>query len=339
VLVLPGCSGGAPARPVDGAGGGPRTHPTLRGVDGVGALVDELARRGGVAGWGALLQVADRGSLERAIAGGEVVRLARGVCGLAGAPPAVLAAGAVRGVVSHASAAQLWMVEPLHRPSRTSVTVPRRAHRRCPPGTRLHYADLRSDEVTGPVTAPLRTVLDCARSMPFAEALGVADGFLRRGLVHEAELRGTAEALRGAGRARVLEVARAADPRSDNPFESALRAVVLRGGAGDFVPQVPLRVAPLGVVRPDLVDEGRRIVLEADSFAWHGSRAALARDCERYDALVVADFVVLRFSWEQVVGRPTEVADAVRAVVARVDAGRALPPGRKKSGRIRGARP
>jgi len=211
------------------------------------------------------------------------------------------------------------------------VTVPRRAHRRCPPGTRLHYAELGGDEVDGPVTAPLRTVLDCARSMPFAEALGVADGFLRRGLVEGPELRSAAEGLRGAGRARVRAVARAADPRSDNPFESALRAVVLGCGAGDFVPQVRLRVPPLGLVRPDLVDEQRRVVLEADSFAWHGSRAALVRDCERYDALVVAGFLVLRFSWEQVVGRPEEVADAVRAVVARVDVDRAAQTGRKKS--------
>lgn len=300
-------------------------------MDGVGALTDELARRGRVASWGSLLRVAGRGALERAIAGGEVVRLARGVCALAGAPPAVLAAGAVHGVVSHASAAQLWMVDPLHRPIRACVTVPRRAHRRCPPGTRLHYADLRPDEIDGPVTTPLRTVLDCARSMPFAEALGVADGFLRRGLVDRAELRSTAAGLRGAGRVRVAEVARAADPRSDNPFESALRAVVLTCGAGSFVPQVPLLVPPLGLVRPDLVDEGRCVVLEADSFAWHGSRPALVRDCERYDALVVAGFAVLRFSWEQVVGRPDEVAAAVRAVVARVDAGRWLPPGRKKS--------
>ncbi|MEJ5868702.1 DUF559 domain-containing protein [Pseudokineococcus sp. 5B2Z-1] len=304
-------------------------------MDDVGALVDELARRGGVASRGALLRCTSRGALERAAAGGEVVRLARGAWGRAGAPPAVLAAGAVRGVASHASAAQLWMVDPLHRPTRCSVTVPRRAHRRCPPGTRLHYADLRADEVDGLVTAPLRTVLDCSRSLPFPEALGVADGFLRRGLVDVDDLLGAAAALRGAGRARIVAVAEAADARSENPFESALRAAALAAGAGFFVPQVPVVLPRLGLVRPDLLDEDRRIALEADSFAWHGSRAALARDCERYDALVVAGFAVLRFSWEQVVGRPEEVAAQVRALVDQADARRPPPQRRTKPLRVR----
>ena len=72
-------------------------------------------------------------------------------------------------------------------------------------------------------------------------------------------------------------------------------------------------------VRPDLVDVGRRIALEADSFAWHGSRAALAADCRRDNALVVSGFVVLRFSWEQVVGEPTRGAETVREAVDLVD--------------------
>ncbi|GAA2034719.1 DUF559 domain-containing protein [Pseudokineococcus marinus] len=85
------------------------------------------------------------------------------------------------------------------------------------------------------------------------------------------------------------------------------------------MPQVRVVLPDLGVVRPDLLDEERRIALEADSFAWHGSRAALARDCERYDALVVEGYLVLRFSWEQVVGVPDAVADTVRRAVALVD--------------------
>ena len=44
--------------------------------------------------------------------------------------------------------------------------------------------------------------------------------------------------------------------------------------------------------------------LEADSFTWHGSRAALARDAARYDRLVAAGWRVLRFSYEAVMGEP-----------------------------------
>ncbi|MEJ5944675.1 hypothetical protein WDZ17_05125 [Pseudokineococcus basanitobsidens] len=292
-------------------------------MDAVGTLLDDLARRGGTAAVGALVRDHGRSTVDRAVTGGEVDRVGWGVCALATTPTALRAAASVRGVVSHSSAAQLWMVEPLHRPGRVCVTVPRTARRRRPlPGTHLRWADLSAADVEGPVTSPLRTALDCARSMPFPEALGIADGFLRRGLVTPGELVSAAVALRGAGRAAAVTVAAAADGRSANPFESALRAVVLRSGAGSFVPQVVVDAGPLGLVRPDLVDEGRCLVLEADSFAWHGSRPALVRDCERYNALVLAGFLVLRFTWEQVVGAPEGVAEAVRRAVALVDAGR-----------------
>lgn len=44
----------------------------------------------------------------------------------------------------------------------------------------------------------------------------------------------------------------------------------------------------------------RRIVLEADSWTFHASRSAHARDCARYNLLVIHGWRVLRFTWEQV---------------------------------------
>lgn len=71
-------------------------------------------------------------------------------------------------------------------------------------------------------------------------------------------------------------------------------------------------------VRPDLVDERLRIVIEADSFEWHGGRSALRRDARRYDLLAADRWVVLRFSWEDVMFDP----DFVRSVLQRVVAWR-----------------
>ena len=61
------------------------------------------------------------------------------------------------------------------------------------------YATLGADEVVDGVTSPLRTVLDCARRLPFSEALAVADSALRSGLVTEDELRLAAAGTRGPG--------------------------------------------------------------------------------------------------------------------------------------------
>lgn len=69
--------------------------------------------------------------------------------------------------------------------------------------------------------------------------------------------------------------------------------------------------------RPDLVDPDLRVAIEAHSFGWHGDRAALARDTRRYNKLVAAGWIVLRFCWEDVMFHPDEVRAVLLAVVAR----------------------
>ena len=58
------------------------------------------------------------------------------------------------------------------------------------------------------------------------------------------------------------------------------------------------------------------IILEADSYEWHGGRAALARDARRYNWFVVHGWLVLRFSWEDVMFDPDYVLEVITAVVA-----------------------
>jgi very-short-patch-repair endonuclease len=73
----------------------------------------------------------------------------------------------------------------------------------------------------------------------------------------------------------------------------------------------------IGQARPDLVDEELRIVLEADSFEWHGSRTALRRDARRYNLLVVDGWLVLRFAWEDVMFDQPYVRSVLVKLVAR----------------------
>jgi hypothetical protein len=86
-------------------------------------------------------------------------------------------------------------------------------------------------------------------------------------------------------------------------------------------PQVSLR-RPLGngrtafLGRPDLVDDHLRIVIEADSFEWHGSRPALARDARRYNWFETDGWLVLRFAWEQVMFDEGYVREVLTAAVA-----------------------
>jgi very-short-patch-repair endonuclease len=174
----------------------------------------------------------------------------------------------------------------------------------------VHRHDLHADDVVDAlVTSKVATLTHCLRSLPFDEALAVADSACRAG--DGAALKIAARTAQGAGAARVRHVAASARPEAANPFESCLRAICMRVPGLHVQPQ-RLVTSVMPWVRPDLVDLDLGLVLEADSFAWHGDRTALRRDAARYNRLVVAGFMVLRFTWEDVMF----CQDDVRAVVA-----------------------
>lgn len=182
------------------------------------------------------------------------------------------------------------------------------------------YADLGDGEVIGGITSPLRTVLDCAKRLPFDEALAVADSALRSRLVTAEELVRAAHAVRGRGRPQCLRVACCATPLAANPFESVLRSLLLEFPVFEVEPQGRVDTHWL-VLHPDLVDRCHRIVFEADSFEFHTTKQAHDLDCERFAALAVAGWVVIRVSWEQVMLRPDYVREVLAELALRVESG------------------
>ena len=92
-----------------------------------------------------------------------------------------------------------------------------------------------------------------------------------------------------------------------------MRAIALDVRGLRLAPQVPVRGVGFWV-QPDLVDRERRLVVEADSFAWHGDRRALREDARRYNNLVVRGWRVLRFAWEDVMHDPSYVRSTLEAL-------------------------
>ncbi|HET6296152.1 MAG TPA: DUF559 domain-containing protein [Kribbella sp.] len=60
-----------------------------------------------------------------------------------------------------------------------------------------------------------------------------------------------------------------------------------------------------------------RLALEADGYLFHGGRADFAADCRRYDELVAAGWLVLRFTYEQVLSDPDWVIATIRRALAQ----------------------
>ena len=253
---------------------------------------------GGIADARSLLRLTTRRRLRRAVRDGSIVRAARGQFALPTAQSAHQKATELSGTVSLRSAAAHYGWAMKIQPPEPEITVRRNrklsAERRS--GTRILWADLAPDDIRHGVTTPLRTALDCARHLPFDEALAILDSALRSGRLTPDDLRWAI--VRGAGAAAVRRVFRHADGRAANAFESVLRALCIDAGLS-CEPQLELNLGT-GVIHPDLVDVGRRLVLEADSWTFHAQRKAHSRDCARYNLLVIRGWRVLRFTWEQV---------------------------------------
>ncbi len=287
--------------------------------------VAALTRLGGVAPSREVLRLTGRRRLASAVRRGAVLRLSRGRYALPTASQARRTAGELNGVVGLRSAAAHHGWPTKTQPPEPEVVVPRnrKVARERRVGVRVLWIDLAEDQVADGVTTPFRTVIDCARLLPFDEALAIADSALRSGLVTRAELDATD--VRGAGAAAVRRVLRHADARAANPFESVLRALCLESG---------LSVEPQGevalgrdVIHPDVVCRDRRAAIEGDSWTWHSTRKAHAKDCARYNLLAVHGWAVYRFTWEQMMldqGYARWVLALLSERVGRADVGAAL---------------
>jgi len=266
---------------------------------------EALDRLGGVASAQELLRWSSRRQVRRALGRGGIVRAVRGQYALPTATQGRQAAAALAGIVCLRSAAAHhgWQLKTQPVQPEVAVNPRRRLSPERRDGVRIAWMNVADDDVVAGVTTPLKTVLDCARHLPFDEALTIADSALRSGLVTRADMEATQ--VRGAGAAAVRRVVARADGRSANAFESVLRALSIEAGL-EVVPQEPVEL-PTGTVHPDLVCRTGRLVLEADSWSFHATRRAHRRDCVRYNLLTAHGWRVFRFTWEQVMHEQTYV--------------------------------
>lgn len=202
-------------------------------------------------------------------------------------------------------------------PELPDVTFPRSHHLRR--SARLlvvpHWSDIAPEDVEDGVTGIRRTLIDCMRNLPLDESVPIVNSALRAGDVTLPGLRAIARSMKGRGRARAMAVAAMATAKPSNPYESTLYAIASTVPGLQVVPQRPVRVFGGGELHPDLSDERLRIIIEAESFEWHGKRAALTRDCIRYNAFTASGWLVIRFSWEQVMFDSAYVLTVLEAVV------------------------
>jgi Protein of unknown function (DUF559) len=225
-------------------------------------------------------------------------------------------------VFSGRTAARLQGVD-VDRDSAVDVTVPPGVSVRARPGIVVHTAVLDPSTVTAcgplPVTAPLRTCLDLARSLPLVEAVAALDSALHRRLVTPHELREhvvRSTRLRGVPQARrAIELT---EPNVESPMESRLRMILVLGGLPRPQVQVELRDGSGNLLgRPDLLYPAARLAIEYDGTT---HRSTLVADNRRQNRLQKAGYSMLRYSGPDVYQRPQVILQEVRAQLTAGDA-------------------
>lgn len=251
---------------------------------------------GGLARRSEIFRHVSRRELDRAVQAGEVARVARGWFASRDAHPAipVLGTGCGLGCVSALAALGAWSTtDELH------IHVPHsNSGRRLPTGV-LHWSGVPLARWHSPVAEAVRQVAGC---LPTVDAVASIDSVL-----HQRILTGDAwQRLCRQHPAVVGRLSRLVDARAESGLES-----IARLGLAAFSPQPQARI---GRYRVDLLVG--RVCVELDGYAHHGPDRFDA-DRRRDAELIARGFVVLHFSYQQVLGDFGAVRQAVEALVTR----------------------
>ncbi len=264
----------------------------------------ETLRRAGGAARTRRLRSVPRRTLERAVAAGLVERPEAGLYHLPNCDPAALAAAAVDGVLSCASAAVdrglpvLGVARPVH------VTASRGTTRTWP-RTVVHRREVSHD---GRRTDLLQTLLDCLRCCEAHEGVAIADHALHHDLVSQTELAAARRSLHPSDPVRAL--LDLVDGRSMSPPESWARVFLVLAG---FAVDTQVFIDEVGWI--DILVDGW-LVVEIDGSEYHRESKAFANDRRRDRAAYPQGYVVIRFPAVEVLRRETFLQEVRRVHAA-----------------------
>jgi very-short-patch-repair endonuclease len=172
-----------------------------------------------------------------------------------------------------------------------------------------------------PVLSPTRTLLHLA-ALDSVERVEIAiDSALRDGLTLEDFIHRRLSALRTSGRDGVRPLLRALEGQEIvRGGQSWLEREFLRLVHGSSLPR-PLTQQVLGrrgttLIRVDCQFPGTNLVIELLGYRWHRTKPQLHIDVQRINELTLRGYLVLQFTYPQVVDTPAWVLDQVREGLA-----------------------
>jgi len=249
--------------------------------------------------------VLDAGFTDRnvrtAVSAGEIQRLRVGVLALPGAAPDMVAAVLGNGLLTCGSAARHHRIWLLHEPPTPHVLCRHGAAT----GVVVHRGSVVPADAPWPVAGLTDVLLHGLRCLPAVEAAVMVESALRLGRTNLAYLE---ERLPGNRNGMARRVLRLVDGTADSPIEVVAR--LLFRGEGIFT-ETQVQLPGIGIV--DFLLEGFLIV-ELDG-ATHLEPKQVKKDRLRNNASALDGYVVLRYSYADVVHNPQRVVREVWQVL------------------------
>jgi len=223
-------------------------------------------------------------------------------------------------VADRRTAALLWRMDMLVEPKLVEVRVARTRTRVGLEGVTARCSTMEDSttvEVAGfealALTTAVDTVLDCCLDRPMQEAVVIADSALRRELVTVEELeRAVSERANTSGVRTLRRLLKLVDPSSGSVLESMLRYLL---NNHDLWPSSQVTLSQRDgrrIGRVDFCFAGQHLVIECDGRRWHDPMDTRDRDRRRDNGLARTQWLVLRFTWDEVRYSPSYVLACVR---------------------------
>lgn len=235
---------------------------------------------------------------------------------------AAVAAVGEGAMASHRSAAFLWGADD-RSGDVIDVLRPDRPGRLRVENVRVHRPrdldDLRVEEVLGiPVSNPLRTLLDVGAVDPWGVERALQT-FVIKGLVTPQSVDNALMRHSEHGRHGLVALRRALHRLvlTERPPDSVLEEEMARLARRFGLPPIEFHVRVAGY-EVDFLVTGTRLYIECEGWTYHGlDKDQFEFDRVRAAHLLANGYVGLRFTWAQIIRRPSVVADQVKQVLAR----------------------
>lgn len=223
---------------------------------------------------------------------------------------------------SHESAAVMHDLALLRRPVDTvALTCPpgqRRSGKR--PGIAMYAAALppghQARMYQVPLTNPMRTAADLARTLPFMEAVAVVDSALNKELAAKSEILGIIEkCARWPGARQARRVLEFAEPGAESVLESCGRVILSEHGVERPQVQATLRGSGFSYC-VDLYWPRYKTIVEFDGLMKYKAPKDLRNQFQRDRVLRDAGYQVIHVTWHEIFRTPDLVVKRILTAFA-----------------------